>query len=203
MKRVDCVRALVAAAVLLFPSSLLAMSYVSVASGNWSTPATWLPTGVPGSGDTVTITGSNYPAVGVIEIASTAPGVFAANADGRGVPAALALRIAADGSQKYESAFDYDGTKFVARLLDLGPESDQLILVLFGTGLRHYKSRSAITVNIGGIDSEVLYVGPQGGFVGLDQVNVRISRRLLQRGEVDVVLMVDGQSANVMKVNVF
>jgi uncharacterized protein (TIGR03437 family) len=162
-----------------------------------------IPEGTANGSATVTFTGSNYTAVGVIEIASTAPGVFAANADGRGVPAALALRIAADGSQRYEPAFDYDGAKFVARLLDLGPESDQLILVLFGTGLRHYKSRSAITVNIGGIDSEVLYVGPQGGFVGLDQINVRIPRRLLQRGEVDVMLMVDGQSANVVKINVF
>ena len=38
--------------------------------------------------------------------------------------------------------------------------------------------------------------------IGLDQINVRIPRSLIGRGEVDVVLMVDNQRANVVKVNI-
>jgi hypothetical protein len=44
--------------------------------------------------------------------------------------------------------------------------------------------------------------GQQGGFVGLDQVNVRIPRSLIGRGEVDVVLRVDGVAANTVRVSV-
>ena len=46
------------------------------------------------------------------------------------------------------------------------------------------------------------FAGAQGGFVGLDQANVRIPRSLAGRGDVDVVLTVDGQPANVVRVNV-
>ena len=41
-----------------------------------------------------------------------------------------------------------------------------------------------------------------GGFVGLDQVNVRLPRCLLGRGQVDVALTVDGKTANTVQVNI-
>jgi len=40
------------------------------------------------------------------------------------------------------------------------------------------------------------------GFVGLDQVNVRLSRALAGRGEVDVSLSVDGRITNTVRINV-
>ncbi|MGH9844828.1 MAG: hypothetical protein ACREEM_39430, partial [Blastocatellia bacterium] len=51
-----------------------------------------------------------------------------------------------------------------------------------------------------GVDAQVTFAGAQGGFAGLDQVNVRLSRSLIGRGEVDVALTVDGQAANTVKV---
>ena len=45
------------------------------------------------------------------------------------------------------------------------------------------------------------YASAQPGYVGLDQVNVRVPRSLLGRGEVDFVLTVDGKSANTVKLN--
>jgi uncharacterized protein (TIGR03437 family) len=57
-------------------------------------------------------------------------------------------------------------------------------------------------VSIGGVNSEVLYAGEQGAFVGLDQLNLRLPRSLAGRGEVDVVLMVDGRAANTVRINV-
>lgn len=50
--------------------------------------------------------------------------------------------------------------------------------------------------------AEVLYAGPQGDFAGLNQINVRVPRSLAGRGEVDIALTVDGQAANVVKVNI-
>ncbi len=84
--------------------------------------------------------------------------------------------------------------------IDLGPESDQAFLILFGTGFRFSSSLSAVSVGIGSMDSEVLFAGAQGVFVGLDQINVRLSRSLIGRGEVDVTLMVDGKMANTVRI---
>ncbi|MGH9671628.1 MAG: hypothetical protein ACRD44_00470, partial [Bryobacteraceae bacterium] len=41
-----------------------------------------------------------------------------------------------------------------------------------------------------------------GEFAGLDQVNLRLSASLAGRGEVDIVLTVDGKTANVVRVNI-
>jgi uncharacterized protein (TIGR03437 family) len=48
----------------------------------------------------------------------------------------------------------------------------------------------------------VQYAGPQGGFAGLDQVNIRVPRGLAVRGAVDVILVVDGKTANTVTVNI-
>ena len=42
-----------------------AIAYTSAGSGNWSTPGTWTPNGVPGAGDTVTITSGHTVTVDV------------------------------------------------------------------------------------------------------------------------------------------
>lgn len=44
--------------------------------------------------------------------------------------------------------------------------------------------------------------GPQGSYAGLDQVNVVLPRSLAGRGEVDVLLTVDGRAANPAKINI-
>jgi uncharacterized protein (TIGR03437 family) len=48
----------------------------------------------------------------------------------------------------------------------------------------------------------VSYAGAQMSFDGLDQVNVQIPPSLRGRGQVDVVLTVDGQRANVVRVSI-
>ncbi len=141
---------------------------------------------------------------GTIQIASVAPGLFTANADGQGTAAAYLLRVKADNSQTTEPVAQYSAVqnKFVAVPIDLGPETDQVFLVLFGTGLRFRSDLSAVLAGIGGVKAEVLYAGAQGSFVGLDQINLPIPRSLIGRGEVDVVLTVDGKTANVVKIHI-
>lgn len=50
------------------------------------------------------------------------------------------------------------------------------------------------------METELLYAGPQGGFVGLDQLNLRLPGALIGRGEVDLVLTVDGKTANTTRI---
>lgn len=52
------------------------------------------------------------------------------------------------------------------------------------------------------MDAQVMFAGAQEGFVGLDQINARLSRSLIGRGEADVLLTADGQAANTVKVSV-
>jgi len=137
-----------------------------------------------------------------VRIAPVAAGLFTANSDGQGVPAAVTLRIGR-GMQIYEpiSRFDSGQNKFVATPIDLGPEDDQVFLLLFGTGIRNRSSLDKVSVKIGGVDAPVNYAGAQGG-PGLDQLNVAIPRSLKGSGEVEVKLNVDGQSANIVRINI-
>jgi uncharacterized protein (TIGR03437 family) len=141
-------------------------------------------------------------ATGTMRIAPVAPALFTANASGDGVAAALALRIRSDGSQSYEpvAVFDPAQNRFVAVPIELG--DDQVFLTLFGSGLRHRSSMAEVKAKIGGVDAEVVFAGAQGGFAGLDQVNLRIPRNLIGRGEVEIVLTVDGQRANPARISI-
>lgn len=140
---------------------------------------------------------------GGIVVIPTAPGLFTANSNGQGVPAATVLRIKADGSQSYEpvARFDASQQRFVPSPIDLGTESDQVFLILFGTGIRSRSSLTAVTAQISGVNTEVIYAGPQGDFVGLDQINLRLSRALAGRGETDVNVTTDSRAANIVQVN--
>jgi uncharacterized protein (TIGR03437 family) len=52
------------------------------------------------------------------------------------------------------------------------------------------------------VDSSVQYAGQQGYYVGLDQVNVLLPRTLAGKGLVDVVMTVDGKTANTVTVQI-
>jgi uncharacterized protein (TIGR03437 family) len=96
--------------------------------------------------------------------------------------------------------------KFVAAPIDLGPDlgnaSDQVFLVAYGTGVRGRSSLGAVEMKVGGVSAEVLYAGFADGFFGLDQINMRLSRSLIGRGEVDLELTVDGVKANLLKLQI-
>jgi len=108
-----------------------------------------------------------------------------------GCPLRSGLRVSAEGIQTQ--------LPDLTTPIDLGPETDQVFLLLFGTGIRGGTNAS---IKIGGVDAEVAYAGAQGGLVGLDQVNVKLPRALIGRGEVDLVLTVDGKAANNVRVRI-
>jgi uncharacterized protein (TIGR03437 family) len=153
----------------------------------------------------VTITsGNGTVSTGTALIHAIAPSLFAANADGQGVAAAVALRVKADGSQQFEpvSQFDAAQNKFVSIPLDLGPTTDRVYLILFGSGIRFRSSLSSVIATIGGTYAQVSFAEAQPGLVGVDQVNVLVPRSLARRGEVDVLLTVDALMANPTRINI-
>ncbi len=179
---------------------LAPLFYVSPTQVNYLIPAGTAP-GLA----MVTITSSDGKvAMGATNIAWVAPSLFSANSNGQGVAAAAIQRVRADGTQSYETvaAFDSTQNKFIATPINLGAATEQVFVTLFGTGIRHNSSLAAVKAQVGGVDAPVVYAGAQGGYVGLDQVNVLLPRSLLGRGEVEVKLWVDYQATNTVKINI-
>jgi uncharacterized protein (TIGR03437 family) len=175
--------------------------FVSPAQVNYLIPA-----GTAVGAAKVTITsGDGKVSAGVVQIASVAPGLFSANASGQGVASGEILRVKADGARSYEpiAEFNQAQNRFVAIPIDLGPATDQVFLILYGTGFRNRSSLSAVSASVGGASVEAIFAGAQGGFVGLDQANVGpLPRSLAGRGELDLVFRVDGKAANTARISV-
>ncbi|MBS1789765.1 MAG: PQQ-dependent sugar dehydrogenase [Acidobacteria bacterium] len=164
-----------------------------------------VPAGTTAGTATVTIISWNgVVSRGTVQINQVAPGLFTANSNGRGVPAAVVERFRANGSHTTEPVAQFDAAQnqFVPLPIDLGAVDDQVFLVMFGTGFKFRSALAAVTATIGGMAAEVTYAGDQGQFVGLDQANIRIPRSLIGRGDVDVVLTVDSQPANTVRVSI-
>lgn len=140
---------------------------------------------------------------GALSVAAVAPGLFAANASGQGVAAAVVLRVK-DGVQTFEPVAQFNAvtSRFEAVPIDLGAATEQVFLIAFGSGFRQRSALSAVSATMGGTSSEVSFAGRQGTLTGVDQANIRIPRSLIGRGNVDVILQVDGKSANTVTVNV-
>ncbi len=174
--------------------------FVSPGQANFLVPAA----AALGPATLTATSGNGKVALGTVQIDAVAPGLFTANASGQGVPAAVALRDKADGSQVFEQVarFDAAQNRFVAVPLDVSNPQEQVFLVLFGTGFRNRRDLSTVSVRIGGLEAAVSYAGAQGGLVGLDQLNMLVPRALSGRGEVDVVLSVDGKGANTVRIAV-
>src|SRR5262249_12873560 len=93
--------------------------------------------------------------------------------------------------------------QFVPVPIDLGPESDQVFLVGFGTGFRNRSSLGAVTVSVGGENAPLNFAGAQGEMIGLDQFNALLPRSLAGRSEVNVILTADGKASNVVKIAIW
>ena len=129
------------------------------------------------------------------------PGLFSANADGQGVPAALLLRIKPGGVLVYEPVANFEGGRWVPRPLDVGPDADQLFLVLYGTGVRAVGGLDQVLLRLADQSAPALYAGPQNDFVGLDQINLNLTGirgTLRGRGEVSLTGAIGGLSVNTL-----
>jgi uncharacterized protein (TIGR03437 family) len=120
------------------------------------------------------LNGDSVPPTTTIQVAAVAPGLFTANGSGTGVPAAIAIRRSiATQTDTPVPVFHCDANGCTSMTIDLGPDA-QVILELFGTGIRGRSSLADVTATIGGVSMQVLFAGPQGQFPGLDQVNVAL-----------------------------
>lgn len=126
---------------------------------------------------------------GTVNVTPTAPGVFTRLANGKGAPSAVA---STDNGTTFTIAMsNADGTPVEV--------SAGNVIVLFGTGLR-FKSGD-VTATAGGVSATPSFVGVQG-LVGVDQVNLTIPAGMAGKGEMDLVLAIDGKNTNAVKIKV-
>lgn len=172
---------------------LAPLFFVSAGQVNYQIP----PGTAPGKATLSLTNGAGIVSIGSITVSGLAPGLFTLDGSGRGLVAAYVLRVKGNGEVTGEQVWRLDsGGTLAAQPIDLGPSTDQLFLVTFGTGFRSRSSLSAVSVRIGGLPAEVLYAGPAPDFVGLDQCNLRLDRQLIGRGTVEIEMIVDQLPAN-------
>ncbi|MEP7341593.1 MAG: choice-of-anchor Q domain-containing protein [Acidobacteriota bacterium] len=128
-----------------------------------------------------------------VTIATVEPSLFTTNASGTGTPAAVLFRVR-NGVVTNEAV--------TSAAIDMGPDGDVLVLVLYGGGIRKRSSLAAVTMKIGGVNVGADFAGEAPGFIGLDQINTAaLPRSLAGKGVVNLELTVDGKPANVVTLN--
>jgi uncharacterized protein (TIGR03437 family) len=152
---------------------------------------------------TVTIKRDSGTSVsGKVTVETLAPGLF--TMDGS-IGAVLGLRVDAAGQRTDVPVFRYDEARkqFVLVPIDLGAANDQVYLSLYATGIRGFKSLSEVSATSGGVTVPVLSAGAQSQYAGVDQVNIGpLPRSLSGKGVANLVLKVDGKTANPVTVSI-
>jgi uncharacterized protein (TIGR03437 family) len=148
------------------------------------------------------VNGSNAAvASSTANVQNVAPGLFTADSTGKGVAMARAIHVGVNGQESVAPIYQCSGATCSSTPINLGVDTPTY-LELYGTGIRNEPSLSNVSVTINGTSVQVLFAGSQGGFVGLDQVDVAVPLSLRGTGETDLVLTVDGQIANTVRVNI-
>ena len=175
------------------------VSYVSPSQINFV-----VPDGTAAGTAQFTIASGNATVTATGLIQAVAPTLFSINGTGTGVAAANAIQVTTTNTTANSLAvpvFECSGSTCQATPLALNSASTTY-LVLYGTGIHNRSSLTNVTATINGISVPVLYAGSQSTYDGLDQVNVSLPASLSGSGEVNVVLTVDGQTSNVVTVDI-
>lgn len=173
----------------------LALSFVSRTQVNYLVPSA----AQPGAATLTILSGDGTITTGWVLVAAVDPGLYTAGATGKGAPAAFA--VCAGTCAGWPGPPNQDG-QFVQAIftscgaaggcmpvpISLGSPTDTVVLELFGTGLRHVSSASAVTATINGQTLPVQFAGAQGQFPGEDQINVQLPHSLAGSGTVSLVL---------------
>lgn len=155
---------------------------------------------------------------GSIDVAPTSPAFFTASQNGSGVPAGYITRVAAGSFQQTnEQIASYSNGTVTPIVIDR--RGDAIYLILFGTGLRYAPNSNtandialvgggtlvnvaeSVEVTIGGKVARVDFAGAQGGFYGLDQVNVLIPADAVASSTAPVIIKVRDANGNLITAN--
>ncbi len=168
----------------IFVSGVAArLFFVGPGQGNFQVPTFT----APGTATVVVTPADGSVSQGTVAVNVVAPGIFTTTMDGKGAPAAVASN---DGATFNVPVSNPDGTA--------APINAGAFVALFGSGFRFAQNTDtanngvaeSVDVTVGGVKVTPLFVGPQGFFVGLDQLNIQIPASLAKAGPVELVATV-------------
>jgi uncharacterized protein (TIGR03437 family) len=173
--------------------------YVSNTQVNVVTPSGM----VPGSGSLTVANAAGQKATFTVQIAATAPGLFTAAQSGKGVAAAVVIRVSASGTVMTSPAASCDSSGACTPVaIDVSNPAEQVFVSFYGTGIRGVSGLSGVTATIGGVPVEVQYADAQSLYPGLDQVNVKLNSSLAGKGDATVAISFDGNAANSVSIRI-
>lgn len=141
-----------------------------------------------GTAQVIITAGNGEISRGELQVMSSSPAIFTVSYTGKGLPVALTTF---DGAV-YDSVANADGS---ARLVNPGSSWRPNYLLLFGTGLRNV---NGLKVRIGATEITPMYVGAQGSFAGLDQINLMLPTNM-PGGTTDITLIAQGRASNTVQ----
>jgi uncharacterized protein (TIGR03437 family) len=152
-----------------------------------------IPAGTAPGDATITVTGGGTSLSGFAQVENTGAAIFS---DGFDVPAAFAVRIEPDGTQTLVQLYAICGQGYCGPAPGVTLDDRPVYFSLIGTGIRNRTALSDVTCTIGGVSVPVEYAGPAPGLVGMDQVNLRLTKGLPPSDYDPLILSVDGRPAN-------
>jgi len=164
---------------------LAPLYYVSASQINYVLPAATQA----GTANVSVLSGTTPVAAGTVKVNNVAPSLFAAQGT---LAAGQFLRVAAGGTQTPELLFDPSTLAPVPVSLS---GTDQVYLLLYGTGMRGFSQ--SVSATVGGIPVPVIGPVAQSQFAGLDQINLGPLPASLQgAGTVSITVHLDGLDSN-------
>ena len=143
-----------------------------------------------------TTSGNGTVSTDIFDVESVGPGLFGVDASGSGPAAAY---ITPGGLDAFHCSAAYNCTT-----VPINVGGGGVYLILFGTGIQYHQSQVMVTFtsSSGAVLASVAaaYASAQGGFVGLDQINVELPRSLAGSGIVNVTLTIGDQTSNAVQV---
>ena len=128
-----------------------------------------------------------------VEVAVTAPAIYTAAQNGKGVAAGTFLKVSARGVRTEDLLFD-PLTK-AAKAVPVSP-GDQVYLILYGTGMRG----GTATATVGEVAVPVAGPVAQGQYQGLDQINLGPLPLRIGPGQKQIVIRQEDGIANISTV---
>ncbi len=167
-----------------------------------------VPDGTAVGQSTVAVAAPNGVTTAQLNTISAYPGLFTANSTG--LAAASGTHVQGLVQSSFNVSYVDPTTGDVLPLpINMGAKTDGIFLSLYCTGVRFRTSLSDISVSLTPVSNPTqptftpaLYAGPQGSFLGLDQLNIQIPQSLVGAGEVIIQVSVDGIAANPVNVTI-
>ncbi len=160
---------------------------------------------LPGKAVVKVTSGDGTMSTGEITVRDVAPAIFTANSNGQGVPAALLLRILADGTQRYEELYRCSDNPVICSPVPIDPAGDgeRLFLVLFITGTckagdpnMDGNFNESVHVVLGGNELIPIFAGRHPSLVGVEQINCELPVSMSGLGKLNLAIAGTGFAAS-------